>query len=419
MLKTSLHILRNPKLLAMLFFGFASGLPFALSTATLSAWYTEDGISLMGIGLLSLIGQPYVYKFIWSPLMDRFIPPFLGRRRGWILITQILLIIGLLLMTTLRPSTSPLLLAGIAFLVAFCSASQDISIGAYMVDIATPTDRGLVIASQNTGYRIAAIISGALALVMAQHMGWHMTYIIMAVLMLIGIITCFWAPEPACDASQNPSTLKAAIIEPFADFLQRFGWQSAILLLIILVLYKLGDAFTLALNTTFLLRHLGFSLTEVGLANKTMSMVAAIAGGIVGGLLMVRLSLLRALIIFGLLQACANLMYLWLAIVGHNFTLMLASIFVEQFFSGLGSVAFTALVMRLCNPRYSATQYALLSAVAVIGRVYVGPASAAMIDHLGWMWFYIWSFIIGLPGVAMVLLIRKQLSSDTFTASSH
>ncbi len=405
-------ILSSRKLLALFFLGFASGLPMALSVSTLSAWYTQDGISLMGIGMLSLIGQPYVYKFIWSPLMDRYVPPCLGRRRGWILIIQLLLIISLIGMTTLRPATSPLLLAGVALLVAFCSASQDISIGAYMIDIATPTERGLIAASQNTGYRIAMIISGALALVMAQHFGWHVTYLIMAALMLIGVITCFWAPEPE-QHSDNPSptTLKAAVVEPFVDFFQRFGLKTALLLLLILILYKLGDAFALALNTTFLLRHLGFSLTEVGLANKSMSMIAAILGGIVGGIIMLRLNLFRALVIFGILQGLSNLTYMWLSIIGHNFLLMMFAIFTEQFCSGLGTVAFTALLMGLCNQRYSATQYALLSALTAIGRVYVGPAAAMMIVHIGWTWFYFWTFVIALPGVALLFVIKKHINT--------
>ena len=397
--------------LALFFFGFASGLPLSLSVSTLSAWYTQDGVSLMGIGMLSLIGQPYVYKFLWAPLMDRYIPPFLGRRRGWILITQIGIIAALLSMSVLSPAHNPLLLAGMATLVAFSSASQDISFSAYLVDVSDAKTRGINAAIQNAGYRIATIFSGALALVLAEAVGWHITYQLMALLMLVGIITCFWAPEPLYE-NTSPHTLKQAVVQPFVTFFKRFTVRSTLWLLLVLILYKMGDAFFLSFNTTFLLRDLHFTLIEVGLANKLMSIVAAIVGGLLGGWIMIRIDLFKALVIFGILQALSNLVYMALALIGHNLGFMMFSIFTEQFCSALGSVAFTALLMSLCDLRYSATQYALLSALVSISRVYVGPAAALLIEHIGWSWFYFFTFLISLPGVALLFVIRKQITSS-------
>lgn len=404
--------LLNPRLIALFFFGFSSGLPAALVGATLGAWYTEAGVSLVGIGLLTLVGQPYAYKFLWSPLLDRYIPPFLGHRRGWILLTQLALIMGLIGMALLRPETSPSTLALLAFAVAFCSASQDIGIGAYLVEAPLPHERGLAATSQTLGYRVAMLVSGALGLVMAQAIGWHSTYLIMSALMLIGVCTSFWAPEPARATPTTPLTLRQATQEPFRDFWQRFGWRDAVILFLIIVFYKLGDAFFLSFNTTFLLRDLHFTLTEVGLANKSVSVIASIVGGVVGGLLMLRLRLFTALIAFGLLQGVANLSYMWLAESGHNFPLMVFAIASEQFCSALGTVAFIALLIKLCNPRYSATQYALLSALTAIGRVYVGPSAAVMIDHIGWFWFYGATFLISLPGVLLLGAVRHLFARE-------
>lgn len=402
------HALRNPKIIVLFFLGFSSGLPMQLVGATLTAWYTSAGISLLGISLLSLIGQPYVYKFIWSPLMDRYIPPFLGRRRGWILLTQLGLIIGLFMMSLLNPAINPMLLALMALAVAFLSASQDISINAYMVDITTPQERGLAAASQVCGYRVAMVIAGALALIMAQYIGWRSTYLMMSTCMLVGVIANWRATEPKTQPDATLS-LSKAVFEPFADYFQRFGIKSALLLLGILILYKLGDAYALTLNTPFLLRELHFSLATVGLANKIVGITASIVGSIVGGVIMLRISLFRSLVLFGILQAFSNLTYMWLAMVGHQLLLMIFAIFTEQFCGGLANVAFVALLISLCNPRFSATQYALLSALTAIGRVYVGPSAALIIDHVGWVWFYGWTFIISLPGIGLLFMIRNRV----------
>jgi len=408
-MKSLYRILTNPLVYSIFFLGFASGLPLALSTATLSAWFTKAGISLMGIGMLSLIGQPYVYKFIWAPLMDRVIPPFLGRRRGWILITQILLIMSIAILGFMQPTEHLKLMTGLALLVAFFSASQDISISALMADAPREEERGLVAAAYITGYRIAMIVSGALALIIAQHWGWHVTYLCMSALMLIGVVTTFATKEPTV-IQPKQHDFYHDVIQPFTEFFSRKGLWVAIAIILVMILYKLGDAFTVSLGSTFLLRHLHFTLTDVGTMYKVVGLTSSIVGGIIGGLLMTRLSLFRALFIFGILQTVTNLLYMWLAIVGHHMGVLAITVSGEAFCDGLGNTAFVALILTLCNPKFSATQFALLSALTAIGRVYVGPVAAEMVQQLGWTWFYFWCFVIGLPGVFLLIPLRRHLT---------
>ncbi len=398
------------KSLALLILGFASGLPFCLIGSTLQAWYTEAGLSLVGIGLLSLIGQPYAYKFFWSPLMDRYIPPFLGRRRGWILLTQIALVFLLFFISAFSPNSSPKALAALAVIIAFCSASQDISISAYLVDVCDQTkEKGLGAASFVIGYRISMILSGAMALILAQHLGFQDAYMIMSGVMFLALILTFIAPEPL--ASPPPKTLKAAIREPFLEFFSRFKISTALALLFVLIFYKLGDAFLLSFNTTFLLRGLGFSLTQVALANKIVGVIAAILGGIVAGFWMKRLSLFQALLIFGCIQALANLGYVLLAMMGHRLGFMMVTLFIEYFCSALGSTAFIALTMSLCNRQYSAAQYALLNAMESLGRIYVGPIAGILLVSIGWVDFYWVSFFLAWPGIGLIILLRKNFKN--------
>lgn len=400
------------KSIALLILGFASGLPFSLIGSTLQAWYTEAGLSLLGIGLLSLIGQPYAYKFIWSPLMDRYIPPFLGRRRGWILITQIGLVCLLFLISGLSPEQHPKALAFLAVIIAFCSASQDISISAYLVDVCDQNkEKGLGAASYVIGYRLSMILSGAVALILAQHLGFQKTYQIMSGVMFLALILTFLAPEPIFSAP--PRTLKQALIEPFRDFFSRYSVSTVLGLLALLVFYKLGDAFLLSFNTAFLLRGLSFSLTEVAFANKIMGVIAAILGGLVAGFWMKKLSLYQALLIFGVIQAFSSLGYVVLAYYGHHLGLMMASLFIEYFCSALGSTAFLAFTMSLCNQHYSAAQYALLNALESLGRIYVGPIAGIALSYLNWVDFYWVSFLLAWPGVLLVFVLKAKRSVYT------
>ncbi|HEY0211517.1 muropeptide MFS transporter AmpG [Acerihabitans sp.] len=402
----SLATLAQPRSLMLLCLGFASGLPLALTSGTLQAWMTVANVDLKTIGFFSLVGQAYVFKFLWSPLMDRYTPPLLGRRRGWLVITQLLLMAGLIAMGTRDPSRDLMLMALLAVWVAFCSASQDIVFDAYKTDLLAPQDRGTGAAVSVLGYRIGMLVSGGLALWLADRLlGWQATYWLMAGLMLVGMVVALLAPEPD-DAIPAPRSLEQAVMAPLKDF---FGRNNAWLILMLIVLYKLGDAFAGSLSTTFLIRGVGFAAGEVGVVNKTLGLLATIVGTLAGGLLMQRLSLFRALMLFGLLQAVSNAGYWLLAVTDKHLLTMGAAIFVENLCGGMGTAAFVALLMTLCNKSFSATQFALLSALSAVGRVYVGPIAGWFVELHGWAWFYVFSIFAAGPGLLLLLLCRETL----------
>lgn len=401
-------VFRSRKILVLLLLGFSSGLPLALTGGTLQAWLTVKGVDLTTIGLFALVGQPYTYKFLWAPLMDRYSIPLLGRRRGWLVLTQLALLGAIAWMGTLSPNDSPWLLAGLALAVAFLSASQDIVFDAYRTDILGAEERGAGAAVSVFGYRIAMLVSGGLALILADGwLGWRGTYWLMAALMLVGVVTVWVAEEPAAPP-RAPHTLGQAVREPLAEFFARDG---AWLLLLLIVLYKLGDAFAGSLSTAFLLRGPGFSLTEVGLVNKWLGVGATILGALAGGALMARLRLYRALLLFGVLQAVTNLGYMALALAGKSYVLMIGAVAAENLCGGMGTAAFVALLMAMCDRRHSATQYALLSALAALGRVYVGPAAGEMAKIFGWPEFFLFTFLVALPGVAMLVWQRRRIEA--------
>lgn len=408
-------VFRDRNLAVILLLGFSSGLPIALVGSTLQAWMTVEGVNLATIGLITLIGVPYTWKFLWAPTMDRFVPPFLGRRRGWLVVTQGLIIAGLAAMAFCSPKTEIVVLASLALFVAFMSASQDIAVDAYRTDVATAEQRGLVAALNVLGYRLAMITSGALALVLAAGsgwiggFGWQNTYLVMAALMGIGVIAALWGREPAVPAPP-PRSLQAAFVEPLREFFSRPG---AWVMLALIVLYKLGDAFAVSLSTAFLIRGAGFSPDDVGYVNKGMGLAATIFGVVLGGGLMVRLGLYRSLMAFGILQAVSNLAYMWLALAGKSYPVLIAAVGVDNLAGGMGTAAFVALLMALCDHRFTATQYALLSALSAVGRVYVGPAAGYMTDpgYLGLSWpvFFFVTFIVALPGLALLAWKRRTI----------
>jgi PAT family beta-lactamase induction signal transducer AmpG len=403
-----LGVFRSRKIFLLLLLGFSSGLPLALTGATLQAWLTVSGVDLTTIGMFALVGQPYTYKFLWAPLMDRFTIPLLGRRRGWLAVTQLGLLATIAWMGTLAPERSPWLLASLALAVAFLSASQDIVFDAYRTDVLGAEERGAGAAVSVLGYRIAMLVSGGLALIVADDwLGWTGTYWLMAALMVVGVVAAWAAEEPSAPP-RTPHSLEQAVREPLAEF---FGRDGAWILLAVIVLYKLGDAFAGSLSTAFLIRGPGFSLTEVGVVNKWLGVLATIAGALAGGALMARLKLYRSLILFGVLQAVTNLGYMLLALAGKSYALMIAAVAAENLCGGMGTAAFVALLMAMCDRRHSATQYALLSALAALGRVYVGPAAGAMAQSLGWPEFFFITFLIALPGVAMLVWQRRRIEA--------
>jgi len=391
----------------LLALGFASGLPLALTGGTLQAWATIEQVSLQEIGFLTLVGTAYTLKFLWAPLVDRYAPPWLGRRRGWMVLMQVLLALGMLAMGCLSPGQSLLPLALLAVFVAFCSATQDIAFDAYRSDVLRKEERGAGAAFSVLGYRLAMLVSGGLALIMAdQWLGWGTTYMLMGALMLVMALASFWAPEPEVPA-QTPRSLHLAVVEPFREF---FGRPEAITVLVLIVLYKLGDAFAGALSTTFLIRAVGYTATEVGTVNKLLGLASTIVGALVGGALMARLGLYRSLMLFGVLQAVSNLGF-WVISVGpHSVWLMAVGVGIENLCGGMGTAAFVALLMGLCNQQFSATQFALLSALSAVGRTYLaGPLTPPLVQATGWPTFFLLTVLIALPGLWLLYWRRKDI----------
>ena len=401
-----LRIFQQPRSAILLILGFASGLPLALTSGTLQAWMTVENIDLKTIGFFSLVGQAYVFKFLWSPVMDRYTPPFLGRRRGWLLTTQVLLLIAIAAMGFLDPATNLRWMAALAVVIAFCSASQDIVFDAWKTDVLPAEERGAGAAISVLGYRLGMLVSGGLALWLADKwLGWQGMYWLMAALLIPCIIATVLAPEPT-DTIPVPKTLEQAVVAPLRDF---FGRNNAWLILLLIVLYKLGDAFAMTLTTTFLIRGVGFDAGEVGVVNKTLGLLATIVGALYGGVLMQRLSLFRALLIFGILQGASNAGYWLLSITDKHLYSMGAAVFFENLCGGMGTSAFVALLMTLCNKSFSATQFALLSALSAVGRVYVGPLAGWFVEAHGWPTFYLFTVFAAIPGLLLLLICRKTL----------
>ena len=398
-----LEIFRSRRVAVVFLLGFASGLPLALTGGTLQAWMAVSGVDIATIGIFTLVGIPYTWKFLWSPFLDRYVPPFLGRRRGWIVVMQLSLMILITAMGSLDPLLSPWALAGLALIAAFASSSQDIAIDAYRTELLHPTERGLGAAASVLGYRLAMVVSGALALILADTIGWDTVYYLMAGLMGVIVLATLWAPEPEVSAAA-PRTMTEAVVEPFKEFFSR---KEAWLILLLIVLYKLGDAFAGSLTTTFLIRGVNFSPAEVGAFNKGMGLIATLVGVTIGGGLMIRLGLYSSLMLFGIAQAFSNLSFMWLANVGKDYWVMATAVGLENLTGGMGTAAFVALLMSLCNPRFTASQYALLSALAAVGRVYVGPMAGSMVEEIGWESFFGFTFIVALPCLFLLWGMRN------------
>ena len=390
-----------------MFLGFSSGLPLALSGGTLQAWLTVEGVDIKTIGLFTLVGLPYTLKFLWSPLLDRFAFPIFGRRRGWILVFQALLAILIFTMSLVSPVKVPWVLAFLAFGLAFASSSQDIVIDAYRAEVLREKERGLGAAVSVTGYRIAMLISGALALILSEILGWRLTYMVMSGLMFVGMMAVWLGPEPE-DPGTPPGTMREAVSGPLVEFFSRDG---AWMMLALIVLYKLGDAFAGSLTTSFLIRGVGFGVGEVGTINKGMGLGATIVGALFGGALMARLGLFRALFLFGVLQAVSNLSFMVLAMVGKSYAMLVFTIAFENLAGGMGTAAFVAFLMALCNHNFTATQFALLSALASLGRVFVGPASGVLVEEFGWLLFFLITFLAAIPGVVLLWKMRERVLS--------
>jgi MFS transporter, PAT family, beta-lactamase induction signal transducer AmpG len=399
------QVLASPKMLAILLLGAASGFPNQLTESALQAWLKDGGATNTTIGIMSYVAWPYLLKPLWAPLVDRYPLPFLGRRRGWILAMQIALAAGIALLAIQNPASSLAPIAWCAVAIVFFSATQDIAIDAYRTDVAAASERGVAAAATNLGYRSAAWIASALALVIAGAVGWRAAFLVLAAIMLVFCLATVYAPSSHND--YRPRSLRESIIEPLRELL---GTPSALTLLLVVLLFKLGDAFANKLFTPFMM-DVGFTKIEIGLIVKALFTGSALLGSVLGGILMVRLGLLRSMLAFGVLQALSNLLYCALAIAGKSYPIMAAAVIIEHIAGAMGGIALVALIMAMCDARYTAFQYALLSALALLPRYSLGYPAGWIADHGGWYVYFVASFALALPGLAIVWWKRRHIEA--------
>lgn len=396
-----LQAIFSPRMLACVFTGLSSGFPLYVLFQLVPAWLRTEGVDLATIGLFSLILLPYNWKFIWAPVMDRFVPPFLGRRTGWMLLTQISLLITIAVLGFLRPVDSIWLIAYICFAVAFFSASQDIVLDAYRRELLKENELGLGNSIHVQAYRISGLIPGALGLILADHFDWNIVFLIIAAFMVIGIVATLLYGEQK--ALVTPKTLRAAVVEPFAEFIQRNGWHGALLILVFMFFYKLGDNMAVALQTPFLI-DLGFSLTTIGLVAKNAALWGAVAGGILGGIWMLKLGINRALWLFGAVQILTIFGFSVLSEAGDD-TLVLAIVLTLEYVGvGLGTAAFVAFIARSTTPAFAATQLSLLTAISVLPRTVANASSGFIVEAIGYTSFFYVCMALAVPG--MLLLFK-------------
>lgn len=397
----------NKRLLIVFLLGFSSGLPLALISSTLQAWFADTGMSVLATGMLSLVSLPYAYRIAWGPLLDRYSLSSLGKRRSWILIMQFALLIGFNVMAWFSPNTAPELMAIIAFMLACFSATQDVAIDAHRVEYLPVVEHGIGASLAVFGYRFALLVAGGFALIIAKHFGWAFTYRLMGFLMLFGVIATLWSNEPS-KHSENPINFVESFVAPIKELGKRRG---IIPLLLFILFYKLGEAFTTTTSgivMPFLIQGVGFSLDTIGYVNKMMGISSILLGGLAAGLLLIRWSLFRALLVFGLIQAITNVLFIALAISGKNLPLFATAVVCDNFAAGMGSTALVAFFMRLVNQSFTATQFSLLVALATLPRVFSGPVAAMLQMWLGWVGLYQLSFVLALGFIPFLLMIREQ-----------
>jgi len=393
----------NRRMLICIFTGFSSGLPLFILYQLVPGWLRSEGVSLTEIGLFSLIGIPYVWKFIWSPLMDRYSLPVMGRRRSWMLLTQILLLFSIAGFGFVDPIMNIWSVAYLAAAVAFFSASQDIVLDAYRRELLPDHELGLGNSIHVQAYRLSGLVPGSLAFILADHISWQAVFIIVAAFMLIGIVLSLAIKELNTE-ELTPKTLKQAVVLPFKDFVNREGIKSALQILMFLFLYKLGDSMATALQTPFFI-DLGFTKTEIGVVAKTASLIAMTIGITVGGLVMIKLSINRALWLFGFVQIISILGFAALAEIGHNNYALAMAMGFEYLGVGLGAAAFTAFIARATNPAFAATQFALFTALTALPRTFANATTGAIVEQIGWTNFYFMCTALAIPGMLMLFKV--------------
>jgi PAT family beta-lactamase induction signal transducer AmpG len=397
------------RMLICVFTGFSSGLPLYLLFNLLPAWLRSEQVDLKTIGLFALIQFPYTWKFLWSPLLDRYVVPVLGRRRGWMLLTQISLLLVIAAMGAFSPQQDIAAIAWVATLLALLSATQDIALDAYRRELLPDSELGLGNSVHVNAYRVAGLVPGSLSLVLADHLPWHMVFIITALFMLPGMVMTLLVSEP--HRAAPPKTLREAVVEPFHEFITRHGWQSALLILAFLLFYKLGDSMCTALATPFYL-DMGYSMTDIGLVAKNAGLWPSVIGGLLGGLWMVKIGINRALWLFGAVQIAAILGFAWLAHIGHHtavgapeLTQLAVVIGLEALGVGLGTAAFVAFIAHTTHPAYTATQFALFTSLMAVPRTFANASVGWLVDSMGWMNFFLLCVALAIPGMLLLLKV--------------
>lgn len=396
------------KMLICIFTGFASGLPLYLLINLVPAWLRSEGVDLKTIGFFALIQFPFTWKFIWAPFLDRFVLP-LGRRRGWMLLTQIGLLFSIGSLGGFDPREQILLISGLAALLAFLSATQDIALDAFRREILSEAELGLGSSVHVNAYRVAGLVPGSLSLILADILPWNQVFWITALFMIPGMVMALLVKEP--EVLTHPKTLREACVEPFKEFISRQGVQGALLVLSFLFLYKLGDSLATALSTPFYL-DMGYSKTDIGLIAKHAGLWPAVIGGMIGGLWMVKIGINRALWVFGLVQLVTILGFAWLAWIGpqeeiqsFNRWALAAVISAEYLGVGLGTAAFTAFIARSTHPAYTATQFALFTSLTAVPRTVINAFAGVLVENLGWVSFFLLCTALAVPGMLLLLKV--------------
>ncbi len=397
------EILFSRKMLTCIFLGFSSGMPLFVLVSLVPAWLRDNGVDLATIGLFALVGLPYTWKFLWSPLMDRFKPPFLGRRRGWAVLTQLALLISIGLLGQFDPSTSLKMIVWIVFAVALFSASQDIVIDAYRRELLADDELGTGTSFWVNAYRLSGLVPGSLSLILADHLSWTLVFWITGLFMLIGIVTTLLIKEVS-DDEIAPHTLREAVIDPFVEFFSRDGVKAGLAILAFLFLYKLGDNMATALATPFYL-DMGYSKTEIGTVAKFAGLWAVITGAAVGGIVMLKVSINRALWLFGFVQLGTIIPYIWLSQAGHTLAGLFVVVSGEYLAVGLGTVALIAFMARETSRAFTATQFALFSSLIAVPRTLANASTGFIVEAVGWTQFFIICTIAAIPGMLMLLKV--------------
>ena len=392
--------------------GFACGLPLLLTISVLQAWMKEEGVDLTIIGLFALVGLPYTLKFIWAPVLDRFIPPFLGRRRGWLLVAQIFLMVSIAGLGLTSPADNPWIVAAAAVLVTFFSASQDIAVDAYRREDLADEELGLGSSFYINGYRIGMLLASGGGLIMADFISFKAVYLIMAVCMLPGVITTLLTPEPVITHG-TPSSMREAVFAPLIEYFSR---QGALWMLAFILFYKIGDTMASAMTTPFYL-DIGFSKTEIGAVVKLFGFWATIAGGLIGGVVMLRMGIKRSLWVFGLLQVVSTAGFAVLAWIGYSIPVLAGVIAFENLSSGMGTAAYVAFMASITDKRFTATQYALLSSLMGIPRVMASAPTGFFAKNMGWLGFFVFCTLVAIPGMLLLLKVAPWKAKEKFNSA--